>query len=122
MRLAAAVALAVVATVAPAHASTLPCAAVPGVNDRCEAWAKVSSDGGYAGVAVSAKGDRAYAVTKGGYRMTVTAYDPRQGTALWAAHPATDLPTNGVAIVVSPDGRAVYATGIITLRPNLNSK
>lgn len=105
---------------APARA-TLPCTTVPGVSDRCETWVSTAKDVvTYTQIAVA--GGMAYAVgtdTRG--RFTVEAYDTAHGTVRWVGHPPTDLPTRGIAVAVSPDGKAVYATGTLSLRPNLNS-
>ncbi|MDQ1713720.1 MAG: hypothetical protein QOE45_3170 [Frankiaceae bacterium] len=113
------------ALAAPAHAVQPPvCAAAPGLNDRCEKWvAQPAETPRFTGVAAAPAGDKVYAVgtdTRG--RMTVTAYDAARGTALWTGRPSTPLPTAGTAVAVSADGRAVFAVGTISLRPDLNSR
>jgi hypothetical protein len=116
--------LAVLVAVASAAAEVPVCAAAPGLNDRCETWvAQPVGTQHITGVAVARSGDRAYAAgTDTRQRLTLTAYDTARGGALWVGHPSTALPTSAVAVTVSADGRAVYVTGTLSLRPDLNSQ
>lgn len=113
----------------PKTGSPLPqCAAVPGVNDRCEKWsaAITQSSSGVVAMAVAPRGGKVFVLGNGvrsdnGAATIVVTAHTTAGKPAWTTRAPTNLPTTGIAIASSRDGRRVYVTGFITLRPNINS-
>jgi hypothetical protein len=102
------------------------CAAVPGVNDRCEKWqarytqptrgiAGMVSGGGRVFVAgTGVRGDN-------GVESIVVGAFGGTGKALWSSSAPVNLPTHATSIALSRDAKTVYVGGFLTLRPNINS-
>jgi hypothetical protein len=116
-------------TSAPAVARTpLPqCAAVAGVNDRCERWsATVTAVERIAGMVVAPRGDLLYTTGTGtradnGASTIVVTATTTSGKPRWTTRAPSTLPTYATGIAASRDGKRVYVSGFITLRPNINS-
>lgn len=112
----------------PAPESPLPqCAAVPGVNDRCEQWGSrfAQASEGVVGMVASPGGDRLYIAGNGtrpdsGVAGIVVASFTTAGKPGWVLRAPSALPTHATAITISGDGRRLFVSGYITLRPNIN--
>lgn len=114
---------------AATHDSPLPqCVAVPGVNDRCEQWGTRFTQAvhGVVGMVINRSGDRVYVAGNGsrpdnGVAGIVLASFTTAGKPGWVLRAPTTLPTTATAIAISSDGRQLFVTGYITLRPNIDS-
>lgn len=118
---------------ASARASTgpgsLPCAEIPGHNDRCPAWmavydhptggGDVLGDDHATAVALSPDGSRLFVVGTStdrdtGKDIAVVAVDAATGTQLWVArhHAPSDGGEVPMDIAVAPDGARVFVAGV----------
>jgi hypothetical protein len=129
----------------PATRSTSPigqCLAPAGVNDRCETWGShlaAASDTSNRGAiyqlfiaqpigATSSKDGSTVIVAGTGTQtnnddcIVVAGLDAKTGTPRWVTRAPTQLSTDASAMAISPDGKTIYVTGYITLRPDLQSR
>ena len=117
------------ALVNPMASAQAPCPAIPGVDERCEAWT-AAVHGGDLGtttgdfpsdLAVSPDGSAVFVSGssrdesdpfQAASRWTVAAFDPGTGTERWRKRPSDlDRYALTTAITVTSDGRFVVATG-----------